>query len=179
MAHIKIYKCHMMHFCACSHRFKMFTFQIVDLQKVAQGHTMQFSKCFHSIANIKVYKNRPKNFCSSVSEILMFKICHFRKIGQDHRVQFSQCCHSLANIKIYKSHGMHFWASSKHFNDINVSNFWLSKKQVKVTGQGHCQGHRSRSLSRSQVKVTVKVTGQGHCVQFSQCCISMANIKIY
>ena len=38
-------------------KFKMF-----DLQKVGQGYVVQFSHCWPSMANIKIYKNHPMYF---------------------------------------------------------------------------------------------------------------------
>ena len=50
-------------------------FQILYLQKVGQGHGVQFSQGCHSMVNIKIYKSRPHIFALALttSEILTFQ----------------------------------------------------------------------------------------------------------
>ena len=45
-----------MHFCRSSNGFKILTFQLFYLQKVGQGHGIQFSQLRYSMANVKIYK---------------------------------------------------------------------------------------------------------------------------
>ena len=59
---------------------EILTFQIVYLQKVGQGHEVQFSQWGHSMANIKIYKSRSVYFYVSSNlfrDINVF-ICYLR-----------------------------------------------------------------------------------------------------
>ena len=44
------------HFCNRSYCFRNITFFIFDIQKVGQGHGVQFSQLSYSMANVKIYK---------------------------------------------------------------------------------------------------------------------------
>ena len=79
-------------------------FNFFYLQKVGQGHGVQFSQLHVSMANVKIYKCLPQIFALTltVSEIYKFKICDLQKIGQGHEMQFAQLHHSMGNVKIYK-----------------------------------------------------------------------------
>ena len=44
-------------------RYKIFL--VLDLHKGGQGHGVQFSHLHYSIANVKIYKCLPSNFCAS------------------------------------------------------------------------------------------------------------------
>ena len=59
-----------------------------DLQKVGQGHRVQFSQKHHSIANVKIYKKFPHIFALalSTSEILNLLNFDLQKVDQGHCV---------------------------------------------------------------------------------------------
>ena len=77
----------------------------------------------------------------------------------------------MANIKNNKSRPkkMHFCASSKHFRDINISNFWPSKSRTRSRSiifamtpfDGKCQTYNSRPMhfcARSHRSRDIKVS---------------------
>ena len=129
MTYIKSYTSHGMHFFAPALTVsEIFTFQIGDLQYV--DHGIEFSQCFHSMAEIKIYKSRSMHFCviSDCIREINVRFLYLQKVDQSHTVQFSQRHHSMANIKIYTSRPINFaCASCNRFRDINVSIFTFKK----------------------------------------------------
>ena len=67
------------------------TFNNFGLQKVVQGHGVQFSQLQHSMANVQLYKCLLYNFALNltISEIKFLKKFDLRKVSQGHGVQFS------------------------------------------------------------------------------------------
>ena len=62
-------------------------FSISYLQKISQGHRVQFLQGCHSMTNVKIYKSRPMHFFAlarAISEILRFQIFDIQKVGQGH-----------------------------------------------------------------------------------------------
>ena len=61
----------------------------------------------------------------TMSEISASQIFYYVNLGQGRGVQLeykhSQGCHLMASIDLYKSQSTYFYASSKSFQDINVS----------------------------------------------------------
>ena len=70
MANVKIYKC-LPHIFALDLTILEIQFKICYLQKVGQGHEVQFSQLYHLMANVKNYKFLPNIFAQglTVSEI--------------------------------------------------------------------------------------------------------------
>ena len=71
-----------------------------DLQKVFQGHGVQFSQLHNSMANyIKIYKCFPHVFV--LAPFLRFNNFNYYlpKVGQGHGVHFLQVRHFMANGK--------------------------------------------------------------------------------
>ena len=66
-------------------------FQKIYLQKVGQGHGVQFSQCQRSMTNAKIYKILAHNFAPAltVSDILKLKMSYLEIVGQGHGVHFS------------------------------------------------------------------------------------------
>ena len=59
------YQLRAIHFALALTVSEIFTFQNGDFQKIGQGHRVQLSQCFYSIAKIKIYRSRPIRFCVS------------------------------------------------------------------------------------------------------------------
>ena len=93
---------------------------IYYLQKIGQGHEVQFSKLNHSMANVKFYKclQHTLRQLLTFQRYKNFKFCP-SKIGQGHRVQFSQANYAMANVKIYKCLP-HIFASCYRFKDLKI-----------------------------------------------------------
>ena len=86
-------------------------FQIVYLEKVGQGHRLQFSQLHHWMANIKISVKVLRCIFAValiVSEISTLKIVDLQNVDQGHGVQFSQLRHSKANVKTYRCYFLHF-----------------------------------------------------------------------
>ena len=69
---IKIHKKSITHVQASSHSFR--ASKIFDLEKVHQGHGIQFLHCCHAMENIKIYKSRFTHFCASSQHFTDIKI---------------------------------------------------------------------------------------------------------
>ena len=97
-----------MHFCPSSHHFRDIHISNCDLQKVNQMHGIQFSQYFHSMANIKIYKNHPMHFTLflTVSEILTFHIFYLQKVDHGNRVVLKMFSFDSTYKNIQKSSGV-------------------------------------------------------------------------
>ena len=82
---------------------KILTYQNFDLQKVCQGHIVQFYNENIRWIISKSTKVIPCIFMPAVtiSEIVMFQIFYLQNVGQRHGIQCLQWGHSMANVKIF------------------------------------------------------------------------------
>ena len=105
--------------------------------------------------NIKIYKKKAERcifaLALTAAELFSFQIVNLqRNTSRSPQYNFRNVFHSIANIKICKSYPMHFFAKSLTVSEIlTFKNFDLQK------------------------------VDQDQGLQFSRCCHSMANIKIY
>ena len=120
--------------------FEILTFKIVDLQKVCQGHEVQFWHLHHSMANVQIYKGLKHVFALTLiisgTSAYTFYYFSLRKVGQGRSrsailsiTPFECRCQ---NLQMYRTH---ICPSSHPFRYITISNISPSK---------------SRSMSRSK-----------------------------
>ena len=108
-----------------------------NLEHFGQGHRVRLSQWLPSMANINVYERHIWHFCTSShrfqdSKVKVSKVTLYIapvKLSLEGDDVFSCACYykyyvELANIRIYKSRITCFWASSHHFQDINIWNIW-------------------------------------------------------
>ena len=91
------------YFCTSSYCFRDIIFLILDLEKVGNGHGVQFSQLHHSMTNVKIYKCLQHIFALAltISEIYIFKNFLPPKI----RSRSWSAIFAItpkANVKIYK-----------------------------------------------------------------------------
>ena len=84
LTNIQIFKSRSVDFCASSHRFIVKKIGLFYLQKVGQGHGVQFSQLHHLMANVNIYKCLKHIFALAftVSEIYNLKKKFLQNVGQ-------------------------------------------------------------------------------------------------
>ena len=67
----------------------MLTFKNVYLENLSQGHVEQHAQCFHSMANINVYKSCVRYCCANSRRFQDVNVQMFdlENLGQGHRLQ--------------------------------------------------------------------------------------------
>ena len=80
--------------------------QIFYFKNLGQGHWVEHSQWYHSMANIKNLSVVSRIFALApiVSKILTFQMCVFANLGQGHEVQHLQRRHLIGYTKFYKRH---------------------------------------------------------------------------